>query len=55
MSPVPKRASNAVIRLRLFAERANAVFFVRDGVLNVDKDYLHSIDELDWVPVRKGL
>ena len=26
-----------------------AVFFDRDGVLNVDKDYLHSIEELEWV------
>lgn len=26
-----------------------AVFFDRDGVLNVDKAYLHKIEELEWV------
>ena len=30
-----------------------AVFFDRDGVLNVDKDYLHSIEELEWVDGAK--
>lgn len=24
-------------------------FFDRDGVLNVDKDYVHRIDQLDWI------
>lgn len=26
-----------------------AVFFDRDGVLNVDKAYLYKIEELEWV------
>lgn len=26
-----------------------AVFFDRDGVLNIDKDYLYKIDELEWI------
>ena len=26
-----------------------AVFFDRDGVLNVDVDYLHRIEDLQWV------
>ena len=30
-----------------------AVFFDRDGVLNVDKDYLHSIDALEWIDGAK--
>ena len=32
-----------------FEKKIKAVFFDRDGVLNVDKDYLHSIDELEWI------
>ena len=32
-----------------FEQKIKAVFFDRDGVLNVDKDYLHSIDELEWI------
>lgn len=27
-----------------------AVFFDRDGVLNVDSGYLHSYDQLQWIP-----
>ncbi|MGL5206914.1 MAG: D-glycero-alpha-D-manno-heptose-1,7-bisphosphate 7-phosphatase [Acidaminococcaceae bacterium] len=30
-----------------------AVFFDRDGVLNVDKDYLHSVEELEWIDDAK--
>lgn len=26
-----------------------AVFFDRDGTLNVDKDYLHTIEEFEWI------
>ena len=26
-----------------------AVFFDRDGVLNIDKAYLYKIDELEWI------
>lgn len=26
-----------------------AVFFDRDGVLNVDTGYLHSMDQLQWI------
>lgn len=26
-----------------------AVFFDRDGVLNVDKAYLYKIEELEWI------
>lgn len=33
--------------------KTKAVFFDRDGVLNVDKDYLHSIDALEWVEGSK--
>ena len=35
------------------AEKSKAVFFDRDGVLNVDKEYLHSIEELEWVDGAK--
>ena len=27
-----------------------AVFFDRDGTLNVDKDYLHKIEDFEWMP-----
>lgn len=33
--------------------KIKAVFFDRDGVLNVDKDYLHNIEELEWVDGAK--
>lgn len=35
------------------AAKSKAVFFDRDGVLNVDKDYLHNIEELEWVEGAK--
>jgi D,D-heptose 1,7-bisphosphate phosphatase len=30
--------------------RRPAVFFDRDGVLNVDKAYVHRIEDFDWIP-----
>lgn len=51
---VPKRASNrSDSSCGYLAEKSKAVFFDRDGVLNVDKDYLHSIDELEWIDGAK--
>lgn len=34
-------------------DNRKAVFFDRDGVLNIDKDYLHDIEELEWVEDAK--
>ena len=34
-------------------DKNKAVFFDRDGVLNIDKDYLHKIDELEWIDGAK--
>ena len=34
-------------------EKSKVVFFDRDGVLNVDKAYLHSIEELEWIDGAK--
>ena len=34
-------------------DKLKTVFFDRDGVLNVDKDYLHKIEELEWVEGAK--
>ena len=31
-----------------------AVFFDRDGVLNVDVDYLYKISDLKWVEGARG-
>ncbi len=31
-----------------------AVFLDRDGVLNVDKDYLYRIEDLEWIPGAKA-
>ena len=30
--------------------RRPAVFFDRDGVLNVDKAYVHKVDDFEWIP-----
>ena len=33
--------------------RRPAVFFDRDGVLNVDHGYVHAPDQVEWVPGAK--
>ena len=36
-----------------FEQKIKAAFFDRDGVLNIDKEYLHCIEELEWVDGAK--
>lgn len=31
-----------------------AVFFDRDGVLNVDRDYVYKVEDLEWMPGAKA-
>ena len=50
---VQKASNRSDFSCGYLAEKSKAVFFDRDGVLNVDKDYLHSIDELEWVSGAK--
>ena len=35
------------------SEKIKAVFFDRDGTLNVDRDYLYKIEDLRWTPYSR--
>ncbi|WP_454626239.1 HAD-IIIA family hydrolase [Bradyrhizobium cenepequi] len=46
---IPSDFERAQIELPA-ALRRPAVFFDRDGVLNVDKSYVHEIEDFEWIP-----
>ena len=50
---VKKVSNRSATGCGYLADKRKAVFFDRDGVLNVDKDYLHEIEELEWVEGAK--
>lgn len=48
-----KNANRSTVDCGYLANKIKAVFFDRDGVLNVDKDYLHTIDDFEWIDGAK--
>ena len=45
-SPPTLNAAQSELPARV---RRPAVFFDRDGVLNVDREYVHKVDDFEWV------
>lgn len=37
------------------SERKQAVFFDRDGVLNVDRGYVHRMEDVEWISGAREL
>lgn len=48
-----KNANRSIVDCGYLANKIKAVFFDRDGVLNVDKDYLHTIEDFEWIDGAK--
>ena len=48
-----KNANRSIVDCGYLANKIKAVFFDRDGVLNVDKDYLHTIKDFEWIDGAK--
>ena len=48
-----QNANRSVFNCGYLADKMKAVFFDRDGVLNVDKDYLHAIEDFEWIEGAK--
>ena len=46
-------ANRSEINCGYLADKIKAVFFDRDGVLNVDKEYLHKIEDFEWIDGAK--
>ena len=48
-----KNANRSIVDCGYLSNKIKAVFFDRDGVLNVDKDYLHTIEDFEWIDGAK--
>ena len=48
-----KNDNRSIVDCGYLANKIKAVFFDRDGVLNVDKDYLHTIEDFEWIDGAK--